>query len=213
MRYLIIAIPLLIASSAFAGYDLFTRDRISPATILIPTAMGSFAVNNPGDPPVYPASYIRCAYRPPDFSPYADSPEQRMELWETTDPTTISGTAAAAVLPGLRQMKMDEINNEIGTRMRAIVAPYPSEERETWPIQLTEASAWMADHNAATPMLSGLAAYVGLPLQTKIYQVLTNEQRFLGAETDVLGQGQYLKDWIGKETDIGTLLSIAWQNN
>lgn len=62
----------------------------------------------------------------------------------------------AALLVATRQRKLDEINALYEGEFAAIKRQYPDAERESWPIQLSEAAALAADPQAETPFLDGL---------------------------------------------------------
>lgn len=62
----------------------------------------------------------------------------------------------------LRKNKLAEVMTGYSAAFAPIETIYPTEERETWPIQLEEARAVLADPTTETPMLSILVALRGL---------------------------------------------------
>ena len=70
---------------------------------------------------------------------------------------TFAGGAFAPP-PGLSpQLTSDQLRTaltaEYERRMQAIAAGYPPSERESWPVQTSEAQAMLADANASTPWI------------------------------------------------------------
>ena len=61
-----------------------------------------------------------------------------------------------------RAVKLAEVMTGYSAAFAPIESIYPVEERETWPVQLEEARAVLADPGADTPMLSILVATRGL---------------------------------------------------
>lgn len=60
-----------------------------------------------------------------------------------------------------RAAKLADVIQGYKAAFGPIEAAYPTEERETWPIQLEEARAYLADPSADTPMLSIMVAMRG----------------------------------------------------
>lgn len=79
-------------------------------------------------------------------------------------------------------------------QMAAIAAPYTSEERETWPIQLTEAEAYTADPSAPVAMLAEIASARGISVPDLVAKIMHNNSQFRGAVGRLLGLQQWELD-------------------
>lgn len=78
------------------------------------------------------------------------------------------------------------IRNEGARRLALIGAAYSKEERETWPKQIEEANAILADANVDTPCLTPLAAADGITVVEFAAKVLTKAAAFATAAGTVL---------------------------
>jgi hypothetical protein len=75
-------------------------------------------------------------------------------------------------------------------QMTAIASPYTPEERETWPIQLTEAHAWLSDNTAPTPLLTALATARGITVAELAAKIQQNDALFRQVIGSLLGEQQ-----------------------
>ena len=105
---------------------------------------------------------------PEDFAYYY--PEDFRALCVPCDATIRQGWSydgvefrppAGPALEEVRAAKLAEVMAGYSAAFAPIEAIYPREERETWPIQLEEARAVLADPDAETPMLSIMVAVRG----------------------------------------------------
>lgn len=71
-------------------------------------------------------------------------------------------------------------------RLRALVAQYSDAERETWPPQVREAEAVLADPAASAPLLGPLAQVRGITIAEMAQRVLTKADAFAGASGAIL---------------------------
>lgn len=75
---------------------------------------------------------------------------------------------------------------EAGRRIAALGAEYTPEERETWPVQVSEAKAIMADAAALAPLLSAIATARVVPIEAMAQVVLTKAQQLAAATGAIL---------------------------
>jgi hypothetical protein len=80
----------------------------------------------------------------------------------------------------------DRVKAEGARRLNAIAADYTPAERETWPTQVDEATAVLADPAADTPLLSALAAADGVTVEAFAQRVMTNRANFIAASGAIL---------------------------
>lgn len=79
-----------------------------------------------------------------------------------------------------------QVRFEAGRRIAILGAEYTPEERETWPVQVSEAKAIMADATAPAPLLSAIATARGVPIEAMAEVVLTKTQQLAGATGAIL---------------------------
>lgn len=79
-----------------------------------------------------------------------------------------------------------DVRFEAGRRIHALGSEYTSEERETWPVQVSEAKAIMADATAPAPLLSAIATARGVPIEAMAQVVLTKAQQLAAATGAIL---------------------------
>ena len=79
-----------------------------------------------------------------------------------------------------------KVRFEAGRRIAALGAGYTPEERETWPVQVSEAKAIMADATAPAPLLSAIATARGVPIEAMAQVVLTKAQQLAAATGAIL---------------------------
>lgn len=96
----------------------------------------------------------------------------------------------------LKTTQEERIRIEGSKRLSDIASPYLPEERDTWPTQLAEATAWLANNTAPTPMVDALAAARGIPKADLITKIMGNADLFRTASGNILGQQQALLDQI-----------------
>lgn len=207
VRFLIIAM-LLCAVPCQAGYSVFTRDQITPASIIVHGVDGPESRKNPGLEPVYPVTYRRQICRAKNL--YSATAADRAEVWEDTAGVDTSAKLMAAC-PQIKAQKEDQIRAVGERRLKALVTPYLPAERETWHVQKTEAAAWKKDNAAPVPMLTEMAGNRGITVAELAGLVLENVALFEAASGTVLGQQQFLLDWLEREQDFATIVSITWE--
>ena len=93
--------------------------------------------------------------------------------------------------------------------MNHIVTPYESLERESWPLQQSEAEAWQKDNTAPVPLISNIAAARKITLPDLVAKILGNVDVFRQASGQILGKQQNMLDRIHAATSLEDLEAIA----
>lgn len=75
--------------------------------------------------------------------------------------------------PRARLLREEAVRAEAARRLAIVAGAYTPEERETWPIQIAEAEAYLADPTASVPMLAALAIPRGMEVSQMADRVLT----------------------------------------
>jgi hypothetical protein len=86
------------------------------------------------------------------------------------------------------------VTEERDRRMAALAAGYTASERETWPVQVEEAKAVLADPNAPTPLLTALAAVRGQDVPTLANHVLTLAAQFSAGTGAIMAKARALAE-------------------
>ncbi|WP_455001598.1 hypothetical protein [Cardiobacterium hominis] len=85
----------------------------------------------------------------------------------------------------------------------------PQFERDSWASQALEAQAWAADHEAATPILAGIARARGVPLDDLRVKALAKSNAYTILTASVAGQRQAYEDQIHAAETLAALDAIA----
>ena len=107
---------------------------------------------------------------------------------------TFNGSAIAVDPVKQREIYRGLINAERDRRMEALAAGYTASERETWPVQVEEAKAVLADPNAPTPLLTALATARGQDVPTFAQHVLTLAAQFSGGTGAIMAKARALAE-------------------
>ena len=189
-------------------YSIFVLNKIEQKTLLRHGPHGLVERKNPGTPPSYPKTFVKCVYS--DTSDrYGDDYTRRTELWEDTAGTATDEQIFAAC-PRLRDVKAQEIRLVGAFRLNQLAEPYQPAERDTWPTQLKEAEAFQADPEAVTPMLDAIAAGRGIEKATLVTLVMGNANLFRVKSGEILGQQQALLDRVYATQSVEELLAVKW---
>jgi hypothetical protein len=113
-------------------------------------------------------------------------------------------------LADLKAAKYAEIDAEFELEASALTAGYPNSERLTWAVQQSEALAWKANPEAATPYLNSLAMARGLDLDDMRRRTLDQTELFLAASALLLGKRQRLRDSVHAAASPQEVLAIHW---
>lgn len=111
-------------------------------------------------------------------------------------------------LPTIEQVKADlqaRVNSEYAQRMSAVALPYPQYERESWPIQLQEAQALVADPAAAAPWIGACAAQRGLECSELAQRILAKDSAYRFISGQLTGARQAHEDAIEALQDLADL--------
>jgi len=100
---------------------------------------------------------------------------------QPTDPATQLRTALAA---------------EYETRMQVIAAGYPPSERESWPVQTSEARALIAEAQAATPWIDAAALARGLDRLELAQRIAAKDDAYRVVHGALTGVRQRIEDAI-----------------
>ncbi|QOQ84558.1 hypothetical protein INP81_07485 [Comamonas thiooxydans] len=101
--------------------------------------------------------------------------------------------------PTIEQLKADlqaRVNGQYTQRMNAVALPYPQYERESWPIQLQEAQALVADPAAVTPWIDACAARRGLARTELAQRILAKDSTYRFISGELTGARQAHEDAI-----------------
>ena len=93
-----------------------------------------------------------------------------------------------------REIYRGLINAERDRRMEALAAGYTASERETWPVQVEEAKAVLADPSAPTPLLTALAAARGQSVEDFANHVLTLAAQFSAGTGAIMAKARALAE-------------------
>lgn len=106
--------------------------------------------------------------------------------------------AAKKLLSGRITANIDAYNDATV----ALTADYPQLEKDTWPTQNEEASAWVADPvGAATPWIDRAAAERGIDREEYIRRTLIKAQQFKVMSAFLTGRRQRYEDQIKAGND------------
>ena len=90
----------------------------------------------------------------------------------------------------LNALAAKRIRERYAIFMDSIAKPYSKTEQLTWDAQVKEADAYLADNQAATPLLTTMATHRGVTLEDLVTWVKENEMVFRIAIGTLLGQQQ-----------------------
>ena len=99
------------------------------------------------------------------------------------------------------------VNEQYAKRMSAVALPYPQYERESWPIQLQEAQALVADPAAAAPWIGACAAQRGLECGELAQRILAKDAAYRFISGQLTGARQAHEDAINAQQDLEVLRS------
>jgi hypothetical protein len=125
-------------------------------------------------------------------------------------------TAAAPPEPTPAELKAAahaRINASYAIAVNALTSGYPESEIASWPKQETEARAWLADNNAATPWIDSAATARGIPKADFVTLVIANADALAPLHGALSGKRQLLRDQIDALGDSPTaeqLNAIQW---
>lgn len=102
----------------------------------------------------------------------------------------------------LRPVRLSANNEAYSIATAALTADYPQLEKDTWPTQNEEASAWVADPaGAATPWIDRAAAERGIEREEYIRRTLIKARQFKVMSAFLTGRRQRYEDQIKAGND------------
>ncbi|MCQ4311693.1 hypothetical protein NAV33_07265 [Pseudomonas stutzeri] len=97
----------------------------------------------------------------------------------------------------LKNGRMTLNNDAYSTATRALTADYPQLEKDTWPTQDKESTAWVADpEGAITPFLNRAASERGIGREEYIRRTLIKAKQFVIMSSFLTGRRQKYEDQI-----------------
>jgi hypothetical protein len=137
-----------------------------------------------------------------DFQPF-------IELWKAAAPQQ-----ALPVANGSKQDALARIDVAYQHATDALKVGYPDDETRSWPLQETEARAWLQNPDAATPWLDAAANARGLSKAELAGRIVANAASFASAHGQLTGKRQKLRDQIAALGDNALeeqLDAIQWE--
>ena len=194
----------------------FIREKVEPKffTVLVPDDEDFPQAGKehpeqrqtPVPTPVYPATFVKRWWYDRNMDYYGDSgdPHKRAELWEDTEGTATWEEIIAA-FPNLTYYYQLAVRTYHTDLLNRIVTPYESLERESWPLQQSEAEAWHVDNTANVPLITNIAAARGITLSDLVGKILGNVDLFRQASGTILGKQQAMLDRISAANSLEDL--------
>ena len=93
------------------------------------------------------------------------------------------------------------LTTEYERRMQAIAAGYPPSERESWPVQTSEATALIADPQAATPWIDSAATARGVDRLELANRIVAKDAMYRVISGTLSGVRQRIEDEIDAAGD------------
>lgn len=122
----------------------------------------------------------------------------------------VEPAAAAPTLADVQAAQNGVILAAAQAALAGVVAAYPDLEVATWPQQLAEATAYTANANAATPMLSAIAAASGNSVAALAANIMAKAVTFQDASGAVIGKRIALMDQIAATTTVAAAEAVIW---
>ena len=108
--------------------------------------------------------------------------------------------AAEPTPPSADQLRT-ALTAEYERRMQAIAAGYPPSERESWPVQTSEATALIADPQAATPWIDSAAVARGVDRFGLALRIVAKDAQYRVFSGTLSGVRQRIEDAIDAAGD------------
>lgn len=115
----------------------------------------------------------------------------------------------AALNPLTADVLMGALAAQYETRMQVIASGYPPSERESWPVQVSEARALLADAAAETPWIDAAASARGLTRVELATRIVNKDNAYRVVSGTLTGIRQAIEDQISAAgTDPEALATI-----
>ena len=112
----------------------------------------------------------------------------------------------------LPQLTADQLRtaltSEYERRMQAIAAGYPPSERESWPVQTSEAYALLADSMVSTPWIDAAASARGLDRLELAQRIVAKDAQYRVFSGTLSGVRQRIEDQIDAAGDDQAALKV-----
>ena len=115
--------------------------------------------------------------------------------------------AAEPTPPSADQLRT-ALTAEYERRMQAIAAGYPPSERESWPVQTSEATALIADPQAATPWIDSAAVARGVDRFGLALRIVAKDAQYRVFSGTLSGVRQRIEDQIDAAGDDQAALQV-----
>lgn len=125
------------------------------------------------------------------------------EAWEVYD---LSPEEVSARFAEMAVEKRAALTAEYERRMQAIAAGYPPSERESWPVQTSEAYALVADPQASTPWIDAASAARCLDRLELAQRIVAKDAQYRVYSGTLSGVRQHIEDQIDAAGDDQTVL-------
>ncbi len=139
-----------------------------------------------------------------------DSQEQR-DKWGAPELVEMSAAEINAHLnpPATQAQLLIALQSVYESRMQLIAAGYPPSERESWPVQTSEAHALLASASAATPWIDAAATARGLSRVELATRIVNKDSLYRAISGTLTGIRQAIEDQItAAGTDAQALAAI-----
>lgn len=143
------------------------------------------------------------------------------QQWEVVPRFSDQADADAAVAASLvervavtRQKSLGDLAYQYDARAQALAAGYSQYERESWPVQTTEAADYFADNQAPTPWLNAASTSRGIQKAELAARVLAMDTAYRQIHGALTGHRQKLWDQIAAAQtaeDIAAIdVTVGW---
>lgn len=115
-----------------------------------------------------------------------------------------------ARLEAAKEVKRLEINEACNTAVTQLAVSYPEREIQSWPQQVKEAEALVANPQAAAPLLTAIADARGLHVEDLASRVLAKMAAYAAASGTLIGRRQVAEDRIDLAASSEDVAAIVW---
>ena len=130
------------------------------------------------------------------------SPKLINGLWtEAREVCDLSPEEVSAKHAELVDEKRTALTTEYERRMQAIATGYPPSERESWPVQTSEAYALLADSTVSTPWIDAAASARGLDRLELAQRIVAKDAQYRVYSGTLSGVRQRIEDQIDTAGD------------
>lgn len=96
----------------------------------------------------------------------------------------------------VKALKLNQLIQQADAAVAPIINTYPKIEVDSWPKQIEEANAWLADNTAITPLIDGIAMQRGIDKTVLVGKILENSFNYSTISGNVIGARQKLEGQI-----------------